>query len=63
MVEFCIYVQNLTAETFFHNQLNDNKNVEIGFTKRRMAKTTFNVSEFTWSITEVKKHIILICTV
>jgi hypothetical protein len=32
------YVPNLTAETFFHNQLNDNKNVEIGFMKRRMAK-------------------------
>ena len=52
-----VYTPNLTVETFFHNQLNKDKNVEIGFMKNRMAKTTFNTSNFSWTIAEVKKPI------
>jgi hypothetical protein len=52
-----ILTPNLTAETFFHNQLNNDKNIEIASMKHRMTKTTFNVSDYTWSIAEVTKHV------
>ena len=52
-----VLTMNLTSEKIFHQQLNDDKNIEIGVLKRRMAKTTFNVSDFTWTISEVKKQI------
>jgi hypothetical protein len=52
-----IYTLNLTAAALFHEQLNKDKNVGIGFMKRRMAKTSFNVSDYTWTIAEVSKHI------
>ena len=52
-----VLTPNLAAETFFNNQLNNNKNVEMGSMKHRMAKTTFSVENFTWTIAEVKKHV------
>jgi double jelly roll domain-containing protein len=52
-----ILTPNLTAEAFFHNQINSEKNIEMASMKHRMAKTTFNVSNYTWTISEVKNHV------
>ena len=41
----------------FYKKFNKDKNVEIGFMNIRMAKTTFNTSNFSWTIAEVKKPI------
>ena len=52
-----VLTMNLTAEKIFHQQLNDDKNIDMGVLKRRMAKTSFSVSNFSWSISDVKKQV------